>query len=825
MSGKNQTIIEEIIHKLNDYNNEKVLFIQRTKFRQRSWTKKDLVTIINALIDFHSQKKLNSNDKIIICAPNSPLWGCVFFACAIKNIVIVPLDFNSSEDFINSIIKKTKPKLLYISRYKEIKISGELEKKYIEDIEDQVSLDYSKTILPIPEISPERLLEIVFTSGSTGHPKGTMISYENITSNIHNLLKVMTFPKENKFLSIIPLSHMLEQNVGFLTPLKLGFVVVYPYILTPTEIIQALSENHITAVVCVPAFIKLIKDSIEREVSKKNKLKQFYFFLSIAKHMLFKTRRLLFGELHNNLGGKLAEFFIGGAPLDPIIEDFWENVGVKVTQGYGLTECSPLVTMNTGTFYKKYSVGRCVPNQEIKLLPDGEILVKGKNVSSGYYKEPELTHEVFKDNWFYTGDLGELDADGNLFIKGRKKNVIVNTAGMKIYPEDIEIKLNQFPQIKDSVVVGLEEHNAVIITAVIISKSLSIDTKIIIEKVNAELASHQKIQKVIMWKEDDFPRTSTRKIKRFALLEKLQSAGEDSNKTKTKNSRDVLIKILSELSAIPEEKITPKTNLVLDLQLDSIKKLELISRVQEEMQGYIDEQTINQYATVEDLKKNIKPTQNYQKISFPSWQMNRITNITRMFLQAPFFILLNSFQKIHIRIKKNVHYNLPVIFIANHTSHLDAPTVLKSLPTAIRKQTCIAAAKDYFFENKFFGFSVRLLLNAFPIDREKNITETLKTIGTLLNNGNSILIFPEGTRSLDGNIGPFKNGIGVLAQEMAVPIVPIKIKGNFEILPKGKQTPVKGKTEVIFGDPVPVKKSLSYIDTVAIIEQALRNLQ
>ena len=741
MENKFTSIINEIIDKLNDSKSDEIIFVQRSKYRQKVWRAIDVIQVINILLAFNEDQRLSKGDTVIICGPNSPVWASVFLACLIQKIVVVPLDYNSSDEFLNNTVKKINPALLYISKYKEFHLNSNINTHYLENIEQLIERKKQRSMSKVqqPILNEKTVLEIIFTSGSSGHPKGTIITHENITANIHNLLEPMRVKKKIKLLSIIPLSHMFEQSVGFFTPLKLGLPIVYPFMITPIEIMRAIKENQITSIVCVPAFLKLLKDGLERELIQQNKSLQFRLLLSMSKYFPFNIRRRLFCKIHANLGGQLHEFFVGGAPLDRIVEDFWILLGVKVTQGYGLTECSSIVTINAGNFYKKYSVGRSLPNQEIKILPDGEIIVKGKNVVSGYYNEPQLTKEAFENQWLHTGDIGELDSDGNLFIKGRKKNIIVNTAGMKVYPEDIESKLNQSPDIKDSVVLGLEKNSTIIITAVIIPKDKRAKLREIIEQVNSTLASHQKIQDFVIWKDSDFPRTATKKVIRNQISERLQIKYNKLHDTvKEKSSANILIKILSDLSNIPIDQILPHSNLILDLKLDSIKKLELVSRIQEEIGGYIDEQSINQYVTVRELEKNIdKSSGNRNEIMISKWQLNVITKCVRQVLQSCLFLLLEIFQRLEISQKLSASERYPVIFIANHTSHLDTPTILKTLPKPLRALTSVAAAKDYFFTNPFLSFFVRLLFNAFPLDREKNITQTMITVGKLLDYGYS----------------------------------------------------------------------------------------
>lgn len=796
----NNNIFGFFLHACERYGN-KTAFIERKKYRRKVWSYQDVKNRVFQCAQFLKSKNLKKGDKIIICAPNSPLWACLFFACASEGIVAVPLDSNSAPEFIRKIISLTEARYIFFSKYlPQALIDFSVAKIFFEELElelDQFSKDVE---LMGADINPQDTLEIVFSSGSTGEPKGVLLSHENVCSNLYALAKVASLDSNNRLLSIIPLSHMLEQTAGLFSPMLWGASIVYLYSIKPINILRALQEEKVSAVVSVPAFLEILKNAVRH------------------------------GSEGTNRTGlpSLKEFYVGGAPLDKNLEIFWNNLGILVLQGYGMTEAAPLVTVNSRKNHKLQSVGKALPGVDIKLAGDGEILAKGPNVSSGYYKNPEATRNSFEDGWVRSGDIGEFDKENFLYIRGRKKNVIIGPSGMKIYPEDIEAVLRENPNIKDAAVCGIDDDSRLIIKAAVVLNNKNTAIQEIAEGANNRLASHQRIQEVVIWPDQDFPRTPTKKVIRdkvCAYLTGAQTATRPYPPQQDKTVGDPVIKVLSEISGFLSQAILPNSNLVTNLKLDSIKRLELASRLEEELGIEIDESNINHNSTVNDLRKIAASTKRKGKgLILPKWPMSKVAVFLRKILQNLAFLFLKIFQSIQVAAIKNTAYPAPAILIANHQSHLDAPNIIKSLPNSYRSRIAVAAAKDYFFNNKIAAFLARLFFNAFPLDREGNIRESLTVIGKLLDAGQSVLIFPEGTRTTTSQIQPFKNGIGVIAKEMEVPIIPVKISGNFEILPKGKILPKRGKTLIKIGEPLIFPTNVSYIAITDKLQETLESL-
>jgi long-chain acyl-CoA synthetase len=465
--------------------------------------------------------QIGKNDNVLIWSPSRSDWLIAYLGALVIGAVVVPLDVNSKEDFLIRVAETTNARLLITSQ-KQYAALKQVSLPLVDiDALPQEPLDTTK----LPAINEGDLAEIVFTSGTTGQPKGVMLSHGNIASNASTAVTFISMKAEDRALSILPLSHMFELTVE-IALICCGASIVYARSLAPETLLKLLSSQQITCSVLVPQALQLFLNGIEREVRRRKKEKQFDQLLRVAAHLPFGWRRLLFGTVHKRFGGHFRFFVSGGAYLSPRLAQRWENMGFRVLQGYGATECAPIICATPFNDHTLDSVGKPLNGVEVRIAEDGEILVHGPNVASGYWKNPDATAASFKDGWYYTGDLGYKDANNNLCLKGRKKNLIVLANGLNVYPEDIENVLQTNTLIKDAAVFGLMENDqGPEVHAVLLMDEPS-NAKTVIQQTNKQLASHQQIRGFTVWPETDFPRTHTLKVKRldvFSQLEKLRS--------------------------------------------------------------------------------------------------------------------------------------------------------------------------------------------------------------------------------------------------------------------------------------------------------------
>jgi long-chain acyl-CoA synthetase len=464
------------------------------------------------------EQRIGKGDRVCIWAASSTNWMVANLGALLSGVVVVPLDISTKEDILKRIAETTEAKLLVTTKKQYTSLKRASLPLLDIDMLPQETLDATK----LPVVQGNDLAELVFTSGTTGQPKGVMLSHDNITSNAIAAVGVVNIQTNDRALSILPLSHMFEMTVE-VALLHRGASVVYARSLVPDTLLKLLGTQQVTCMVLVPQALQLFLNGIEREVRRQKREKQFEMLQRIAVHLPFSWRRIVFSAIHKRFGGHFRFFISGGAYLPPQLAARWENMGFRVMQGYGATECAPIVS---ATPYKEHvldSVGKPLPGVEVRIAEDKEILVHGPNVALGYWKNPEATAAAFEDGWYHTGDLGYLDDRNYLYLKGRKKNLIVLANGMNVYPEDIENVLSADPLVKDAVVFGLmEKDQGPEVHAVLLMDDPS-KAREVIQQANKQLASHQQVRGFTIWHEADFPRTHTLKVKRPELLNALQA--------------------------------------------------------------------------------------------------------------------------------------------------------------------------------------------------------------------------------------------------------------------------------------------------------------
>ena len=563
----------------------------------------------------------------------------------------------------------------------------------------------------------------------------------------------------------------------------------------------------------------------------------------------WQVRLWVFKRIHFAIGWRLVSIMVGGAALDSSLEEFWRCLGYSIFQGYGLTETSPLVTLTDPSNSAPGSIGRVLDGEELKLV-DSEIYVKGPNVSRGYYGDEAKTRQSFLDGWFKTGDLAEIDESGNLFFKGRADDVIVRTDGINIYPEDIEKVLKSIEPVKDCAVVGIKINNHDEIYAVLLLREdTAYNPAEIIDIANKKLNSYQKINGFFIWDKEDFPRTYTMKIKKPEILEfvteRIKIPGLENKKMITPG-QEPLSKIHSILDSFHslKKELKPGDKLESDLGLDSLDMVQLSTSIEEKFNLEIDDASITRETTIKDLENLVTiPQKENRKLpfySFPYWFVAKITRTIFQYLIYPFISIL---YRVRVYGKENLkNLKMPVVFASNHTSNLDTFVILYSMPLRIRVNVVALMSIEYHFQNFFYnkgnwlrrmvealGFFllVNLAINAAPLSRTYGFNQVLKNTGKLLGRNWSILIFPEGSVTTNGKMKKFEAGIGMIAEDMKVPVVPVRIEGLYNILHNGilplGHRPRWPRVKVAFGSPVEFKGK-KYNDVASELENIIRNM-
>lgn len=486
--------------------------------------------------------------KVAILSESKPEFGACVFASVIAGTIAVPLDVKLTKYELKSILSDCEPSLIFVSR-KYIEMAKFLREE-ISSIKTILVMDEpyygieEKSIYQLSENTnakwrirkPNDTALIIYTSGTTGKPKGVMTTFGNMLTQMYDLdytmNKIMPFRNIN-LLSILPMNHLFEMTVGFSTFMQFGCSIFYTPSLKPNDVLSIMREKHIQFMIVVPAFLKLLKTTTENEIKSRDKFAQLRFKIkyALAKYVpSYKLKRLMFKNYHKKFGGKFVGCISGGAPLDLNVGEFFERIGIKIYQGYGLTETSPVISINVDRRGDLASVGCPLKSYEAKVVPEtGELLVKGPSVMKGYHNQPELTSEVIdKDGWFHTGDIAEIKNGGHIYITGRIKNMIVLSGGKKVFPEEVEAVLEASPLFSEVCVFGLVRKSGLKdgteeIAAMIVPKSEIIDKysdeeleKVVraeAKQLSTHLTPYKRPVNIIVSK-NPLPRTATNKVKR-----------------------------------------------------------------------------------------------------------------------------------------------------------------------------------------------------------------------------------------------------------------------------------------------------------------------
>ena len=824
-----QTLVDLLERSAERYGDSTALTIT-PGFREQRWSYERLRDFAEGVAALLAQRGLEKGDRAVIWSVNRPEWVAAFFGCMRAGVVAVPLDVRTAPDFVRRIVEQTSPKLAFVSRQTPTgPLDGSVPVVMLEDLEALV--ESTGPAADLPEVAADDLAEVMFTSGTTGDPKGVMLTHGNILSNVLASAEVVPVRPSNRLLSLMPLSHMLEQTGGLLAPMSGGASVVYPVSRQPTVIFKTLRLNRVTNVVLVPQALQLFMNGIERQVSAQGKERQWRLLQRIARRLPTAARRLLFRPVHKQMGGKIEFFMSGGAYLDPELQQKWATLGIEVMQGYGATEASPVVTTNSLAGQKPGSVGRVLSGQQVRIADDGEVLTRGPNVTRGYWRNEAATTASFEDGWYKTGDLGALDEDGFLFLKGRKKDLIVLANGQNVYPEDIETALGRQPGVREGVVLGLPADDASVEVHAALLLEDGADAEEVVRAANADLADHQRVQGFTAWPEDDFPRTHTLKVKKQLVLDALlrmrgpERAGEAAPQPAGDAPVNDVHRLAATVCAVPVDEMSDDDSLGDDLGLDSLGRVELLSAIEQELGAYVDDDRVGPETTLGELSAMVREGAQAAQMRFPAWGRSWWCRPLRAALQYAFvFPALHLFYRVRVHGRENLRgLRGPVLFASNHNVKLDSAVTLMALPAGWRGRLSPAAAADDIFGPRIKGMSNVLLGNAFPFAREGSIRASLEHLGRLLDMGWSVLIYPEGGRP-EGDIDPFKSGTGLIAVESRTPVVPIRVKlRKASIFDRGPLLS-RGSIEVHFGEPIVFARGADYLEATARLESAVREM-
>jgi len=686
---------------------------------------------------------------------------------------------------------------------------------------------------------------VIFTSGATAEPKGVVIRHRNVLANIvpveREITKYRGYARPFhplRFVNLLPLSHMFGQSMATNVPPMLRGTVIFTKSFNPHEIIHLIKTRRVSVLVCVPKILDVLREHVVRAFPETAE--------PPPAGISIPGRWWRYRRVHRALGLKFWAFVVGAAPLPSDLEDFWRRIGFAVVQGYGLTETAPIVTLNHPFKTSKGSVGTPIAGVEIQIADDGEILVRGENVTSGYFENPKAQSPKPKDEtgsvidaegWLHTGDIGQRDESGRVFIKGRKKEMIVTPDGLNVFPEDVERVLNDLPGVRESAVVGAAEGSQERVHAVIVMEP-GADLDQVVRAANPLLQDHQRIRTASAWPGTELPRTDgTRKLKRRAIREWVESGAAPAAVPEGDSVESVIARFtrgraLSSATTLDE------------LGLSSLERVELMVALEDRFQTRIDEARFSEAGSIAALRELVEQPAAVasveEPVHFPSWNRRWPVQTVRRLSQATWMMPLTRVVA-WITVDGREYLERldgPVLLAANHQSHMDGPVILAALPGRLRARVAPAMAKEFFkahffpqqhtwrqrFTNGLNYYLAAFFFNAFPLpQREAGARQTLKYIGEMTGAGWSILIFPEGERSPSGTMKPFRGGIGMIASRLEVPVVPVRIDGVDRLMPTGSSFVRPGRVRVAFGAPIHLRGD-DYAALAAQVEAAVKLL-
>jgi len=826
--------------------------------------------------------------RLALMADNHPRWVAAYLGIIAGGCTVVPLDTALHSNQLNKLLKDSGSSALFCdanhAQAAHEAVSGIDVGLVLMDPERAINPSISEQWLEnLPSIfaaghgnfrpvdgQPDEIAALLYTSGTTADPKGVMLTHANLLGEVEAVFNWVDIDPGDALLGVLPMFHVLAQMANLMIPLVKGARVVYLETLNTTELLRALQQREITAFAVVPQFFYLIHERIFQEVAKrgaiaKKLLRTLMNLNKTLRRVGLNAGRIFFGKIHETLGSKMRYLVTGGSRFDPAVaQDFYE-LGVDVLQAYGLTETTAAVFATSPGDNVIGSVGKAMKGVEAKIVASqidneqedggpasGEIALRGAPVMKGYWNRPDATAAVLRDGWFYTGDLGYFDAHGNLFLTGRKKEVIVLSNGKNIYPEEVEAYYLKSPHIKELAVMGVEGkpgesgdrlHAVIVPNFDLLRQKKIVNAKEVIrfdiESLSQQIASTKRIGSYEIWQED-LPRTTTRKIKRFEIEKRIKAnqgrrANDDSELPAEppltadeqawldRPSVQKAMTIVRESARMPPPTLRPTHNLELDLGLDSMQRVELLSRIEEQLGGNVPESQLAEIYTVRDLVDAVLQSAasganaSGTRQAFAGWKAilaeppdaaDVISLVRPQRISNTFWYLVSRLAQIialdrfdlRVRGIEKLPKSGAYIISSNHQSYLDPLILAGVLPPEVFAKVFAVGTSEIFGQ----GFMLKLArsLRVLVVDPDANLVPAMRAGAFGLRQGRPLILYPEGERSIDSTPRIFKKGAAILSINMQVPIVPVAIEGFHEAWPRNKSFQKFTRLRMEFGDPI-----------------------
>ncbi len=814
-------------------------------------------------------------ERVAILAENDPMWCGAYLGILRAGAVAVPLDTNYSPAQVAKLLKDCGAAALFTSdrfaaaaraalaEYRDLPLA-----RMHADFEGLAAAPVTP-----PAVRADDPAVILYTSGTTADPKGVVLTHANVMAERAAVFERIHVDERDAILSVLPLFHALAQIANLLLPLSVGARVVFLETLNTTELTRALRERSITAFVCVPQFFYLLHERIEHELRALPFPARAFVRLAAAVNLRLRRAlrinpgRLLFHRIHASLGPTLRILITGGARFDPEINRALYALGFSIQQAYGLTECCGGATVTLAGDPHLASVGPALSGVDVRIAPsegaDGEVLIRGGIVMRGYYNRPEQNASTLADGWLHTGDLGYLDSGGRLYITGRSKEIIVLGSGKNIYPEEIEAHYEKSPFIQELCVVGLSRpgeptserlHALVKPDADAMRARGAINIRELlrfeIESLSVQLPAHKRIlgYEVSL---DPLPRTTTRKLKRFEIRKRLEAQREqrrrDTAETVSWPDDPATRRILDLIREQVKDGVAlaPGAHLELDLGLDSMERVELLVHLTGTLQIQIGEEDAQRLHTVGDIMEACRSrvregwdsatrVQPWARVLEEMPADDRFLHELRKGKRVRAAILFVVVQVLYAlfavaaglrtRGVRHLPPSGPYLISPNHQSYVDAFMLVGALPFRAFKDMFFVGAAEY-FQTPFMGWLARAL-NVVPVDPDANLVAAMQAGAHGLRLGKVLVLFPEGERSIDGDVKAFRKGAAILSRHVGVPMVPVAIDGAWDIWARGRSINWRAlmpwsrtRARIEFGEPIPAGAADDYVTTTNLLRE------
>jgi long-chain acyl-CoA synthetase len=742
--------------------------------RQRRVPYGELAALSRRFAAEFEKRDIVKGDRVVLWGENSPEWVAAFFGCVLRGVIPVPVDFASSAEFLRRVTEEVTPKLI------------------ISSFEDFASFLTQERAGAIEDLSGNDPLQIIFTSGTTGQPKGVVHTHRNVLASLEpierEMQKYLRYERwfhPIRILHTLPLSHVFGQFMGLWIPALLAAELHFEPRLVAGELIERIRADRISVLAAVPRVLDLLQ----------RYLLQRFPNLGLRAERAAGTRAWQlwweFRDVHALLGFKFWALVCGGASLAPASEQFWKQLGFVVVQGYGMTETTALVSLNHPFRTAQGTVGQVLPGREVRLAEDGEVLVRGETISNTVWQDGASRQE--SSEWLATGDLGEFDPQGNLRFRGRKKDVIVTSAGLNIYPEDLEAALNRQVEVRASAVIEAAGNDGPEALAVLVMNA-DRDPQLAVHEANHKLAEFQQIRRWTVWPEADLPRTSTGKVLKREVAARI-AAGD-----------------------VTEGPVR------LDANLDSLGRVQLQAQLEQRYGVSLDDNTLQSVRTEEDVQRAVAQAPAAVLVSqhrYPQWTWNPVARVVRaVFLECVAMPLVRLLAKPRVKARAAAPAT-PVLIVCNHITSYDAAFVLFALPGKLRRRVTIAMSGEMILDmrhgrnqgNWFLNLLAPIgyllmtgLFNVFPLPQLSGFRRSFQHAGEAMDRGYSVLVFPEGRRADDGVMQAFKTGAGLLWKELGSAALPVHIDGLGEIKARNERWFRSGKISVSTGEALMLDK-------------------